>query len=216
MVAVAAPLRAVDGHAAAGSDENRLFAADASADVRYLHRWIGQRNDSGGRPFAIVDKKQARMHIFDERQALVGSSVVLTGATPGDESVPGVGQRAQTGQIAANERTTPAGRFASQPGRNLKGEDIVWFDYDAALAIHRLRPDASYASRSKRLASATPDDNRASLGCVVVPVEFYQQVVQRWLGARRGVVYVLPERRPVQALWPHDAPAIAGLSDEDA
>lgn len=216
LVAAATSLRVANRQAAADADDNTLLAGDASAEVRYLHRWIGQRNDSGGLPFAIVDKKQARMHIFDERHVLVGSSVVITGATPGDESVPGVGQRAQTGQIAANERTTPAGRFASQPGRNLKGEDIVWFDYNAALAIHRLRPDASHASRAKRMASATPDDNRASLGCVVVPVEFYQRVVHRWLGGRHGVVYVLPEQRPVQALWPDDAPSSAGLRDADA
>ena len=32
------------------------------------------------------------------------------------------------------------GRFASAPGRNDKGEAIVWVDYDASFAIHRLRP----------------------------------------------------------------------------
>jgi hypothetical protein len=33
---------------------------------------------------------------------------------------------------------------------------------------------------------------------VVVPVAFYQSVVQRVLGASKSVVYVLPETRPVQ------------------
>ncbi len=192
-----------------GSIESGLIAAKASAEVRYLGNWIQARNDSGGRPFAIVDKKEARLYVFDEYQTLVGSSVVLTGAMPGDESVPGVGQRAQSSRLARHERTTPAGRFESQPGQNLAGEDIVWFDYDAALAIHRLRPDATHAVRSQRLATATPDDNRASLGCVVVPVAFYERVVRPWLGARRGAVYVLPDKRPVQAWWPSDAPLIA-------
>ncbi len=192
-----------------GSVESALIATQASADSRYLGQWIQARDDSGGLPFAIVDKKQARLYVFDHRQTLVGSSTVLTGSMPGDESVPGVGQRAQSKRLAWGERTTPAGRFESQPGLNLNGEDIVWFDYEAALAIHRLRPDASHAARAQRLASATPDVNRASLGCVVVPVAFYERVVRPWLGARRGVVYVLPENRPVQAWWPNDSPVMA-------
>ena len=38
-------------------------------------------------------------------------------------------------------------------------------------------------------------------GCVVVPVAFYQAVVQPLLGSQRGVVYVLPEHRPWQQFW---------------
>lgn len=195
--------------ASVGTIDAGLIAAQASADVRYLGRWIQSRNDSAGLPFAIVDKKQARLYVFDERQVLVGSSTVLTGAAAGDESAPGVGERAQTARLARHERTTPAGRFESQPGHNLAGEDIVWFDYDAALAIHRLRNDAAYVARAQRLASPSPDDNRASLGCVVVPVAFYERVVRPLLGQRRGVVYVLPDVRPVQAWWPTDAPLVA-------
>lgn len=193
----------------AGTIDAGLFAAQASAEARYVGRWIQARNDSAGLPFAIVDKQQARLYVFDERQVLVGSSTVLTGATPGDESAPGVGERAQTSRLARHERTTPAGRFESQPGHNLAGEDIVWFDYDAALAIHRLRNDAAYVARAQRLATPAPDDNRVSLGCVVVPVAFYERVVRPLLGLRRGVVYVLPDVGPVQAWWPSDAPVVA-------
>jgi hypothetical protein len=35
----------------------------------------------------------------------------------------------------------------------------------------------------------------------VVPVEFYENVVDPVLGQGRAVVYVLPENRPVQALF---------------
>lgn len=185
--------------------DSGLVVAQASPDVRYLGQWIGARHDHGGNPFAIVDKKAARLYVFDEQGALVGTSTVLTGSAVGDTSVPGVGQRAQTGRLAPDERTTPAGRFPSDPGRNLNGEDIVWFDYGAALAIHRLRDDATRAQRAARLATPTAADNRASLGCVVVPVAFYERVVRPTLGARRGVVYVLPDHKPVQAWWPQDA-----------
>jgi hypothetical protein len=179
-----------------------LMVAQASEDARYLGRWIQARNDNAGQPFAIVDKKAARLFVFDAQQTLVGSSTVLTGSAAGDDSVPGVGERAQQFRLAREERTTPAGRFASEPGHNLAGEDIVWFDYGAALAIHRLRADANYERRARSLSTPTPDDNRASLGCVVVPVAFYDRVVRPLLGTRKGTVYVLPETRSVQAIWP--------------
>ncbi len=99
------------------------------------------------------------------------------------------------------ERTTPAGRFASEPGRNLSGEHVVWVEYDSGFAIHRVRPGAGYERRLQRLASATPADNRASLGCVVVGPTFYDEVVAPALGQQRGVVYVLPETRPVASLF---------------
>jgi hypothetical protein len=196
------------GHHGASPEAPRL---PASADAHYLAGWIRTHGDNNGLPFAIVDKKAAQMHLFDEAQRHVGSAVVLLGSAPGDESAPDVGRRAQTASIAPAERTTPAGRFASEPGRNLHDEDIVWFDYRAALAIHRLRPDAQAERRAQRLATPTPDDNRASLGCVVVSVAFYEHTVRPLLGTRRGLVYVLPDTRPVEALWPADAPAMAGI-----
>jgi hypothetical protein len=40
-----------------------------------------------------------------------------------------------------------------------------------------------------------------SWGCVVVPVDFYQQVVERVLGRVRSVVYVLPEAQPLRNVF---------------
>ena len=70
---------------------------------------------------------------------------------------------------------------------------MVWVDYDAALALHRLRPGPAHERRTERLASALPAAHRISLGCIVVPVAFYESVVAPQLGRRRGVVYVLSE-----------------------
>ena len=77
----------------------------------------------------------------------------------------------------------------------------MWVDYGAAFAIHRLRPGRAQQAREQRLGTASPDDNRVSYGCVVVPVAFYERVVQPLLGTGRGVVYVLPETRPVHELF---------------
>jgi len=163
--------------------------------------WIARSRDNAGLPFAVVDKKTARIQVFDRKGRLAGSSPVLLGQAIGDDSAPGVGEHAQTGKVPFEERTTPAGRFESEPGLNSQGEAVVWVDYEAAFAIHRLRPGASRAPREIRLASLAPADHRVSYGCVVVPEAFYKSVVQRVLGHSRSVVYVLPERRPMQEIF---------------
>ena len=42
-------------------------------------------------------------------------------------------------------------------------------------------------------------EHRISYGRAVVPASFYDTVVRPNLGTRRGVAYVLPERRPIPA-----------------
>ena len=171
---------------------------DAAGDADRAARWVQGSGDHSGRPFAIVDKQTAQLLVYTADGRLAGASAALTGQARGDHALPGTGSKPLS-QISVEERTTPAGRFAAEPGRNLDGEDIVWLDYDAGLAIHRLRSGRAQAARARSLASTTPADNRATLGCVVVPVAFYEQVVQPLLGQQRGVVYVLPETRPLSA-----------------
>ena len=168
--------------------------ACASSDVRDVAQWVTQTGDHRSAPFAIVDKKSAQLFVFDSTGKLLGSTPALLGLAPGDHSVPGVGAK-DPAKLLPFEQTTPAGRFESEPGRNHTGEAIVWFDYDQGLAIHRLRPGKSEAGRLRRLASLNAADRRASLGCVVVPVAFYETIVAPTLGRQRGVVYVLPETR---------------------
>lgn len=182
------------GLALAGAPPQAGAAAPSapSADAMRTVRQALNGHDAQGQPFAVVDKQQARLHVFHADGRLAGSTPALLGLAKGDYSAPGVGERVLTG-IPLAERTTPAGRFASQPGTNLKGESIVWIDYQAALAIHRLRPSPPAERRAQRLASATADDNRISLGCVVVSGEFFDRVVWPVMGQGKAVVYVLPE-----------------------
>jgi len=174
-------------------------AAAQDVVVRQLARWIIDAGDHGGAPFAIVDKRGATLNVFDGNGRLQGASPALLGITPGDGSEPGVAQRVQTG-LSLQDRTTPAGRFVTEPGRNLKGERVVWVDYASAFAIHRMRPANERERREERLASAAPDDNRITLGCVVVPVSFYENVVDPLIGRRHAVVYVLPESGEISGL----------------
>jgi hypothetical protein len=172
----------------------------ASEDARQIAQWVLDNEDAPGKPFAVVDKKEARLFVFGVDGRLLGATPALLGLAKGDQGLPGIGN-IPVSSIPPQARTTPAGRFESMPGHNLKGEDIVWIDYDAALAIHRLRPAPAAERRAQRLASESADDKRISFGCVVVSPEFYEQVVQPSLGRQRGVVYVLPEDRPVSAMF---------------
>jgi hypothetical protein len=169
-----------------------------SEDARSLVGWVQRSGDAHGRPYAVVDKRSAHIYVFHPDGRLAGHSPALLGSAPGDHTVAGVGEHAQSGHVPPAERTTPAGRFEASPGENRTGEHVIWVDYESAFAIHRLRPGFSYQARNGRLASGQAAARRVSWGCVVVPVPFYEQVVQRVLGAARSVVYVLPESRTVQ------------------
>jgi hypothetical protein len=182
-----------------------LFAAAAGstaalaepAEVFMLAKAAVATADNRGQAFAVIDKKGARVYVFDAAGGLQGDSPILLGLAQGDDSVPGIGER-EMAQIRPEERTTPAGRFATEPGRNLQGEDIVWVDYGAAISMHRVRATNKAERRLERLASPSVADNRISYGCINVPASFYDAHIQPVLGQRKGVVYVLPETTPMQ------------------
>jgi hypothetical protein len=174
--------------------------ARAQGELERLVQWVRATGDNQGAAFAVVDKKGARVHVFDAVGKERASAPILLGLARGDDSVPGIGERPMA-QIRPEERTTPAGRFASEPGRNLQGEDIVWVDYDAAVSMHRVRATNPAERRLERLATPSVEDNRISYGCINVPAGFYDAYVKPTLGASRGVVYVLPETRPLAAVF---------------
>ena len=121
----------------AGADPSGLTAA-ASVEVQWLAARVAATQDHGGRGFVIVDKKNARAHVFDAKARAQTSTPVLIGAAVGDHTVPGIGTRPMH-LVLPEERTTPAGRFVGESGRNTSGEDIVWVDYNAAVSMHRVR-----------------------------------------------------------------------------
>lgn len=169
-------------------------------DAERLTSWIASTRDNAGAPYIVIDKRQARLWLFDARGAALGSTAILLGAARGDHTVPGVGDK-PLDQVARWERTTPAGRFPIEAGRNAKGEDIFWVDYDAAVSMHRVRATVAAERRLERLDTITPYDNRISWGCINVPVAFYERSIQPAFARGRGVVYILPERESVRATF---------------
>lgn len=171
-----------------------------SSEARHLADWVADSRDNGNADFILVDKRHARVYVFDAKARLRGANPVLLGAARGDDSVPGIGLR-PLAEVRPDERTTPAGRFIAERGRNLKGEDIVWVDYDAAVSMHRVRATKPSEQRLERLATPTVDDNRISYGCINVPVAFYETHVRPTVAKNRAIVYVLPEVKPVQEVF---------------
>lgn len=192
------------GAAATAHADQPAAREKLSAEARQVAQWIDATGDNQRLPYLLIDKRSARVHVFNAAGALQASSAVLLGLARGDHSVPGIGERPMSA-IAPHERTTPAGRFLSEPGHNLQGEDIIWIDYDAAVSLHRVRSANAADRRLQRLATATAADNRISFGCVNVPQRFYERNVLPLLGNQRGVIYVLPETRSAAAFFGFDA-----------
>ena len=171
-----------------------------SKEVRSVANGVLHSRDHVEADFIIIDKKNAMVYVFDANGTLRGASPVLLGSAVGDDTVPGIGSR-PIAQVLPEERTTPAGRFIAERGRNTLGEDVVWVDYDAAVSMHRVRATNPKERRLERLATPTADDNRISYGCINVPVAFYEAVIAPTFAVDRAVVYVLPDVKPMAQVF---------------
>jgi hypothetical protein len=184
----------------AGSSASTPIQSNVSSNIVEFAEWVRATSDNQGRAFIVVDKINATLYVFDADAKLSHQTPVLLGAARGDRSPPGVGSK-KLSHIRPEERTTAAGRFIGQRGRNLTGEDIVWIDYHAALAIHRVRSVSPGGMRAERLASASALDKRVSYGCVNVPVRFFETVIAPMFRQGKAMIYVLPEELTMAELF---------------
>lgn len=172
----------------------------ASPEARHTADWVVDSGNNTGLPFVILDKKEARVFVFHADGRLRGATPALIGFAVGDDSVPGIGDK-KLSAIRPHERTTPAGRFVASLDRNLKGGQILWVDYDAAISLHPVITSNAKERRAQRLASPSPQDNRISYGCINVPADFFRNVVSPAFASSNGIVYVLPETRSVKRFF---------------
>jgi hypothetical protein len=172
----------------------------ASGDVRRVANWIMASRDNRGLPFVLIDKVDAKVFVFNRGGALRGAAAALLGLGRGDDGAADIGER-KLAMIPPSERTTPAGRYQAALGHDLH-QDILWIDYDAALSLHRVIVGSRKDHRAERLASASPLDNRISFGCINVTAEFYDDVVIPAFTGTVGIVYILPDTRPLRDFFP--------------
>jgi hypothetical protein len=188
--------------APAASKQAEFGAVRASRNAVAVANAVVRSGDNQGSPFIMLDKVDARVFVFDAAGRLRASAPALLGVARGDDTVPGIGDK-KLSDIRPEERTTPAGRFVAELGRSSsRGEDVVWVDYDAAVSMHRVVTSNPRERRLQRLATPTARDNRISYGCVNVPKAFYEKWVGPTVAQARTIIYVLPETRHAQQVFP--------------
>ena len=172
----------------------------SSEEAARITNWVIATRDNGGAPFIVIDKTAARVLVFDADGQSLGSAPALLGITRGDDSVPGIGDR-ELRKIPVQDRTTPAGRFVATYGPAAGGSKVLWVDYASALSLHAVVAGTKQERRLQRLNSPTPKDNRITFGCINVPAKFYAKVIRPLFGKTTGVVYILPETKPLSDVF---------------
>jgi len=173
-----------------------------SAAAMRVVDWVAASGDNHALPYVIVDKTTASMQMFDAKGKALGTVPVLIGIAVGDDATPGVGSK-NLAEIGPAEKTTPAGRFLAKFGRPIGKERILWVDYATSVAIHPIPPGASKKEqRRKRMLSPTFADNRITFGCINVPMASYGKVIRPMFGKKGGYVYILPDTKPLEIVFP--------------
>lgn len=153
---------------------------------------IVDTNDHLGETFAVVNKQNGSLTIYDRNGNQIATTPVLYGKKVGDS-------------FSQNSRgITPSGRFNLEYTTNInnqaygKSAQILtqngkWLGNDSGnFAIHRTYTGFPNENRPARLASKTPADNKISLGCINVPPAFYDAHFENNQFGNMPL-YVLPE-----------------------
>jgi hypothetical protein len=169
--------------------------------ARQMAAWVLASNDNDSLPFLIVDKSGAKAFTFDGRGQLLGAAWVLVGLAKGDDTVPGIGTMPLSA-IKPSMRTTPAGRFVAVLGHDLETQ-VLWVDYDTATSLHPVINTDPAERRLQRIASPKPAEHRISFGCINVPARFFSDVVEPAFRNGKGIVYILPDVKPLEVVFPN-------------
>jgi hypothetical protein len=179
-----------------------VAAIGASVEAMRVADWVAASQDNHALPYAIVDKANASLLIFDAKGKSRGQVPVLIGIAIGDDATPGVGTK-NLADLGPAEKTTPAGRYLAKFGRPIGKERILWVDYATSVAIHPIPPGASKKERRRqRMLSPTAADNRITFGCINVPAAFYGKTLRPLFQRKGGYVYVLPDTKPIEQVFP--------------
>lgn len=173
----------------------RSDAANRVAD------WVAASQDNRALPYIIIDKQGAAAYLFDAKGKPLAHAPVLIGIAPGDDATPGIGAKSLS-EIGPAEKTTPAGRFLAKFGVAAGKQRVLWVDYATSVALHTIPPGNPKDKRKDRMLSPAIDDNRITYGCINVPKLFYSQSVSPLFRRKGGYVYILPDSKPLEAVFP--------------
>lgn len=173
-----------------------------SAETTRVADWIAASGDNQDLPYLIIDKNAATAYLFDAEGEAHGQAPVLIGVAVGDDASPGIGSK-NLAEIGPAEKTTPAGRFLAKFGMAAGRQRVLWVDYATSVALHMIPKGASKKEkRRERMLSKTSDDNRITFGCINVPIVFYTKSLTPLFRKEGGYVYVLPDTKPLETVFP--------------
>ena len=147
---------------------------------------IVAQNDNQGKQFIVADKQAGTLTMYTASGQQITSTPALFGKTAGD---------------SVSSKNTPSGRFetkqanVSTEGYGGSAQVLTQNGQNLQLggssyAIHRVYTKYASENRQGRLDTPTATDNRISLGCINVPVDFYDTYLN---SDQATVVYVMPE-----------------------
>jgi len=182
-------------------DAETKDAAVLSEAASRVADWVAASGDNAALPYIIVDKQAASLLLFDAKGKALGQVPILIGVAVGDEATPGIGSK-NLAEIGPAERTTPAGRFLAKFGMAAGKQRVLWVDYATSVALHPIPTGNQKERRRQRMLSPAIDDNRITFGCINVPSLFYSKSVRPLFQKKGGYVYVLPDTKPLEAVFP--------------
>jgi len=179
----------------------KLDLTQSAAATRVID-WIAASGDNGALPYIVIDKNNAAAFLFDAKGQALAKAPVLVGVATGDEATPGVGSK-NLAEIGPAEKTTPAGRFLAKYGIAAGRQKVLWVDYATSVALHPIPTGYNPKERRReRMASSAPGDHRITFGCINVPSAFYSKSVQPLFRKKGGYVYILPDTKPLETVFP--------------
>ena len=190
-----ASVQSSTGDVANEGEARRSEAATRVAD------WVAASGDNASLPYIIIDKQAAALFLFNAKGKPLGKVPILIGVALGDEATPGIGSK-NLAEIGPAERTTPAGRFLAKFGMAAGKQKVLWVDYATSVALHPIPKGNIKEQRRKRMLSPGIDDNRITFGCINVPMTFYSKSVHPLFQKKGGYVYILPDTKPLEDVFP--------------
>lgn len=185
----------------AGAKKVEAKVSQSAATMRVAD-WIAASGDNGSLPYSVIDKKAASLTLFDAKGKSLVTVPVLIGVAVGDDASPGIGSK-NLAEIGPAEKTTPAGRFLAKYGLAAGKQKVLWVDYATSVALHPIPAGVSKKERRRqRMLSPAIDDNRITFGCINVPMAFYSKSLQPLFQKKGGYVYVLPDTKPIEVVFP--------------
>jgi hypothetical protein len=118
----------------------------------------------------------------------------------GDKAL--VSQDAPMSAMTPDKRITPAGRYLSRLVMDPHTKHpVLLIDGQNLITLHIVAKGTPAQRRAERLASLGSDDNRISFGCINVPPQFFEAIVDPDFRPAKGIVYILPEKTTAAQLF---------------